>query len=432
MSFDEYAKLYLSNLTTSIPSEGYLLEVNSDDYFLGGLKAIRSIGILNMNNTEVKGLNYQTIRNGTVFGISAIAKVDEYQDFESIFKRIIESFRFNEQTDSNTTNIIKKGSYSNFGFSLHYPMTWTAEEIVGNNTFEEYYLQSSVKNISYPIVVISKNNDQVFSNMSFDEYTKWNLETLTNPKSSYGFHPVEVNSDDYFLGGVKAIRSITLTNNDDIEVKDLSYQTIKNGINFGIHALSKIDQFEEYQPIFNRIIESFRFNEQTDSNTTNTSENQNSSLIKTKDQEIQKRSNVKSLQDDFVVLVILKPSNDSIASESESIDKVKQKNIQELPEKPKEIKQISLNVFLDTHIYTLFDQRVSVRLYNSNGQFDSHYLKVPDTGGMTDYFNIDELNVPKGTVFTVCVTNEGNDKEDCQTVNRGYGDYNINVRMTVP
>ena len=48
---------------------------------------------------------------------------------------------------------------------------------------------------------------------------------------------------------------------------------------------------------------------------------------------------------------------------------------------------------------------------------------------MTDYFNIDELNVPKGTVFTVCVTNEGNNKEDCQTVNRGHGDYNINIRM---
>ena len=102
-----------------------------------------------------------------------------------------------------------------------------------------------------------------------------------------------------------------------------------------------------------------------------------------------------------------------------------------ITEQPKEIKQISLNVFLDTHSYTLFDQKVSVRLYNSDGQFDSQYLTVPDTGGMTYSFNIDELTVPKGTVFTVCVTNERNDKEDCRTVNRAYGDDNIDVRMTV-
>ena len=128
-------------------------------------------------------------------------------------------------------------------------------------------------------------------------------------------------------------------------------------------------------------------------------------------------------------------NKDKIAFESAVAKKTTEEEEGEqqiVTEQPKEIKEVSLNVFLDTHIYTLFDQRVSVILYNSNGQFDSHYLNVPVTGGMTDSFNIDELNVPEGTVFTVCVTNEGNNKEDCQTVNREYGDYNINVRMTVP
>lgn len=113
-------------------------------------------------------------------------------------------------------------------------------------------------------------------------------------------------------------------------------------------------------------------------------------------------------------------------------NKEEKQDQQIVSEKPNESKRVSVNVFLDTHIYTLFDQSVSVKLYNSNGQIDAKYLSVPDTGGAIVSFNVDESNIPDGTISTVCVTNQGNYKEDCQTVNRGYGDDNINVRMIVP
>lgn len=91
-----------------------------------------------------------------------------------------------------------------------------------------------------------------------------------------------------------------------------------------------------------------------------------------------------------------------------------------------------MNVFVNTHIYTLFDQEVSVRLYNSNGEFASQYLTVPATGSVVQSFMVDETHIPEGSLFTICVTNEDYFKEDCKRVSRGFGADYTAVYMTVP
>ncbi|MGB9169005.1 MAG: hypothetical protein WCB31_08775 [Nitrososphaeraceae archaeon] len=42
--------------------------------------------------------------------------------------------------------------------------------------------------------------------MSFDDYANWFLSNLTYSESYPNFKPLEVNKDNYFLGGVKPIR----------------------------------------------------------------------------------------------------------------------------------------------------------------------------------------------------------------------------------
>ncbi|MGB9169007.1 MAG: hypothetical protein WCB31_08785 [Nitrososphaeraceae archaeon] len=140
-------------------------------------------------------------------------------------------------------------------------------------------------------------------------------------------------------------------------------------------------------------------------------------------------SDVKSLQQDFVVLVKLQPPKGSIDSKSTNVRK--QNNMKELSQN-QEIKKVSVNVVLGTHIYTLFDHEVSIKLYNLNAQFASQYLTVSATGNVSQPFMIDETCIPEGTLFTICITNEGNFKEVCKNVSRAYGVDYIPVYTTVP
>ncbi|MGB9169006.1 MAG: hypothetical protein WCB31_08780 [Nitrososphaeraceae archaeon] len=77
-----------------------------------------------------------------------------------------------------------------------------------------------------------------------------------------------------------------MANIDSIEIKDLSYQTIKDGKSFYITAFAKTDQFEQYEPLFNRIIQSFRFSDPTDTDATNAIENLNTNVTTSTNQEI--------------------------------------------------------------------------------------------------------------------------------------------------
>jgi hypothetical protein len=91
---------------------------------------------------------------------------------------------------------------------------------------------------------------------------------------------------------------------------------------------------------------------------------------------------------------------------------------------------ISVNVNLDTQRFTIFDQDVVVKIYNSNGPIDSSSLTVPNTGGATTTFTVEESLMPAGNYFSVCVYNDG--KESCRQTFRGNDMYNLDVYLIVP
>lgn len=88
---------------------------------------------------------------------------------------------------------------------------------------------------------------------------------------------------------------------------------------------------------------------------------------------------------------------------------------------------------LDTHIYTIHDQPVKIRIWNpEQSDYQWRALTVPSSRGVTESFTVSNDFIPEGHGFMVCVTNERNDKEDCRQTVSERGSSQTNVFITVP
>ena len=54
-------------------------------------------------------------------------------------------------------------------------------------------------------------------------------------------------------------------------------------------------------------------------------------------------------------------------------------------------------------------------------------VAVPTSGGVTESFTVSNDFIPEGYGFTVCVTNERNDKENCRQTIRERGSSQTDV-----
>jgi len=95
--------------------------------------------------------------------------------------------------------------------------------------------------------------------------------------------------------------------------------------------------------------------------------------------------------------------------------------------------QFALAVHLRTHLYTFFEQPVSVKIKSPDGSiFQSSTATVHPRSEKIVNFNIPSSFVENGKSFNVCVTNDKYNKEDCSEVTKNSQSSSLDISMTVP
>jgi hypothetical protein len=69
-----------------------LIEMNTNNYFLGGHPAVRVVYVASVNESEVKG----TIVNGKEYGLVSTADNEFYSDYSDIFQHMLDTFQIIE------------------------------------------------------------------------------------------------------------------------------------------------------------------------------------------------------------------------------------------------------------------------------------------------------------------------------------------------
>ena len=100
------------------------------------------------------------------------------------------------------------------------------------------------------------------TNQTLDEMAD-EMDTLARNFSNTAVRVTEINTNDYYLGGHPAIRSVAVGNlhfgsQNATEKKAVSYDTIIDGKHYALSEEAKVDLYPEFEPIFQRMVESFR------------------------------------------------------------------------------------------------------------------------------------------------------------------------------
>jgi hypothetical protein len=97
-------------------------------------------------------------------------------------------------------------------------------------------------------------------NSSLQELGNKIVETNRNSEYGTGFRLIEMNTDNYFLGGHSAVRIVFIfySTIDGGETKSVALSSIVNGKEYGLITFSDIASYADYLPIFQHMIETFQ------------------------------------------------------------------------------------------------------------------------------------------------------------------------------
>ena len=86
------------------------------------------------------------------------------------------------------------------------------------------------------------------------------LNDITNQSQDYGdFKLVEMNNNNYFLGGHPAVKSVIVgTSTNGTETRMVAIDTIVDKKQYGTLSSSTPSLYHEFEPLFQRMVESFR------------------------------------------------------------------------------------------------------------------------------------------------------------------------------
>ena len=152
--------------------------------------------------------------------------------------------------------------YSNneMGFKISFPTDWRIVEINKNII---NFIPSSNQEITASVVIDKTPLD--YSNMTLQELSnKWVNETIDNASINI----TDLNTKDYSLGIYPAIRIESIIDIGFVKQKSIEFGIIIGNYSYRISALAYTMTFDDYIPIFQHILSSFKLlNNQEDTNT---------------------------------------------------------------------------------------------------------------------------------------------------------------------
>ena len=147
-------------------------------------------------------------------------------------------------------------TYTNteLGFTVEYPSDWTISE-------DLIYHEEGIPDTVYIHSPNSDTDDAYFA-IQVNKSGMRTLEDLENEmvNTIKNFSLIEVNNDSYYLGGYPAVRIIAvgIPMNQTHESRVVDYETWIDGKQYSVLSTARTNLFSEFEPIFQRMVESFR------------------------------------------------------------------------------------------------------------------------------------------------------------------------------
>ena len=128
---------------------------------------------------------------------------------------------------------ISFSTYSNtdLGFIVEYPTDWIVNEDVSSGT-----VYMTARDIAAGLIVAFTPAEN--PNASLQELGDKIIETNRNSEYATGFRLIEMNTDNYFLGGQPAVRIVFVSTMEGSEKKSMALGTIIDGKEYGLMSFS--------------------------------------------------------------------------------------------------------------------------------------------------------------------------------------------------
>jgi hypothetical protein len=141
---------------------------------------------------------------------------------------------------------------TNKGFTVEYPSDWTVSE----ENPDTVYINAPAN--AYFGIQVRPSEPPT---MTLGELANKTVNDLTNTSPQYGgdFKLVEMNTNNFFLGGHPAVKLVIVgTPPNGTETRLVAIDTIVDRMQYSTLSFSTPSLYHEFDPLFQRMIESFR------------------------------------------------------------------------------------------------------------------------------------------------------------------------------
>jgi hypothetical protein len=270
---------YLKNTISSYKSDSSLYKKfkvieSGTSYTLGGYPAYKLISTYIEPET---GIKYELIETGIVVGSSVyylyiLVDADQYFTYLPIINNMINSFQINNATSTTPSTTTPSSQvplvsnnmvpYTNphYGIKMLYPSDWIKNDTQNGQIYAQFD-SPDLNSKNLYLADFRLGIDNTTANLDLNSYLQNSISSYKSSQAFQNFQVIE-SGTNYNFAGYPAYKLIGIFTDPN---SGIIFNTIETGVIVGssvyyIYALVESDQYFNYLPIINNIINSFQIN----------------------------------------------------------------------------------------------------------------------------------------------------------------------------